>query len=413
MRRSPQRSIVSIDQAGSPRHFPLPRIHPARVSCGIAAIALLAIGACRFLSPADVFDISGRLESAFGCEVVESGGRSYELSSWPAPEPPLDSYVILRVRALHGYASTCMVGQIVQVLRVKKVVTDFRTAPVSGFETWGPASGPITIGRVEVLPGASLTVLPGTVIRITDHGELRVRGSLSMIGATGDSIRVSGTVVLDSAQADTRIAFTSLRNVLVHGSGPPLEHLTTYGVRVENGTVALVASSTRAVSVMQARFQSDQCELGNVDAVDGDLHVTGSTLSRLQLSYSQAGVSGCRFIGGFSYVVFHGASGGRLEGNTFETDSTVLEIRHTSDPDIHHDDFLSRRYTVRCESRELSTCVRMEQNWWGSADEDQIRAHFGAGATLCFIPWLTAPWNHAPGPTVSGPTGPGPRMRVR
>jgi hypothetical protein len=357
---------------------------------------MLAVGSCRRVSPdmpQGVFTISGRLTSDFGCTVLSDGSKIYELGPWHESVPTMGSFVTLRVKPLTGVASVCMVGEIVEVLQVLRVVTDFRTTPVTGSETWTPSQGPIVLGKVEVVPGARLTIQPGTVVHIVPEGELRVRGTLTAVGTAADSVRIVGPFVLDSAMVDTRVAFASLSGLTVTGAADYLEHLGVQGriyVRDGRGTIgnsAIVGS----VLAENARVTVASTELGSASAIYGNLEITRSTLTRLELSWSHATVADSRFMGDRTYILFHGPSGGAFDRNTFQAMQTDIEVRHTSDPAFHHNNFVSPSTNVVCESYQLSTCVRMEDNWWGTSDESQISAHFGAASSVCYAPWLTGP----------------------
>lgn len=360
----------------------------------------LVTSSCHIFSPVDVFTISGRLGADFGCQLLVSGGKTYELSTWHEPVPPLGSFVTLHVKALHGYASVCMVGEMVEVLRVVSVVTDFRTTPVTGSETWTPSQGPIVLGKVEVVPGAALTILPGTVVRIIDYGELRVRGTVQMVGTTTDSVRITGPwpggvgggpVVLDSAQVGTQVAFASLGVLLVLRTEQVLEHLTAREIAAQEGRVTIRSSSTRSLWTYNASVAAESADLGSVDGIGGDFEIVSSTLSDLQLSYCHASVQDSRFTGARSYVLFHGQSGGTFERNSFLAAETDIVVRHASSPSFHDNSFLSPSTNVVCETYQLSTCISMERNWWGTTDENQIRTHFAAACPVCFAPWLTGP----------------------
>jgi hypothetical protein len=382
---------------------------PSRLGVPLLLATLLAAGSCQLL-PFDSFTISGRLESGFGCTLLSSGGRNYELVSWHATVPPLGSFVTLRVRNSRSAASVCMAGRMVDVLRVVRVVTDFRTTPVTGSETWTPDQGPIVLGKVEVVPTATLTILPGTTVRIVGYGELRVRGTLQMVGTPAESVRITGPsadgqgggpLVLDAAREGTRVAFASVAALSVLGPGPGLEHLSASGIMVVEGSVTIRNSVARFVSAYNATVTADSVDLGLVDGIYGEFELARSTLSGLTLSYSHASVQECRFTGARSYVLFHGQSGGTFERNSFLAEETEVVLRHLSNPSFHNNDFLSPSTQVVCESYQLTTCIGMEQNWWGTTDESQITAHFTAGCPVCYVPWLTGPsGGAAPSPFV-------------
>jgi hypothetical protein len=294
-----------------------------------------------------------------------------------------------------------MVGQIVDVLLVRDSKTYFRTRPVTGSEIWGPDRGPIAIGQVEVVPGAELTILPSTEVRIERYGALRVRGKLHMVGAAGESIyinrpaRPGGPLLLESPHPDTRIAFASITAVHVSGAAPDLEHLWIGSLSVGEGRVILRQSSAWWLSAYDGNIAAEDAQLGNVVGVHGEFTIDRSVLDRLELSYSRADVRDSRFEGSSTYLVFHGTSGGTLERNVFAAESTRIEVRHDSAPVFRNNDF-PNPVAIVCESRSLASCVEMRENWWGTADANAIRARFATDCPVCFEPWLDAPFGGGP-----------------
>ena len=364
----------------------------------------LSLSSCLF-EPEVGFKISGRLGNAFGCYVLTSAGRTYELSSWRDPIPPAGSFVTLRVRSIGG-ASTCMVGEIVKVIRVLEVRTDFRTAPVTGDETWGPDSGPIVLGQVEVRPGATLTILPGTVVTISDYGALRVRGGLVMAGTPGDSIRVvsrhsglggGGRVSIDST-ASARIEYAVLGALSLSGSRRELQNLRIGYLTVRQGLADLRHVVTSGLSSDGGHVSAEDSELGNVAANGGAFAFLRCRMTRLDLSYSMATVLACSFEGSRTYVLLHGASGGTFQRTVFRAAETVIEVRHTSTGDFRDNDFVSPIMRVECGSYQLGTCVNMGENWWGTAVEEEIRAKIQESCPVCIEPWRTEPVNPQPSP---------------
>ena len=348
--------------------------------------------------------ISGRLTSDFGCYVVRDRGKNFEVSFGRHPVPPLGSDVTLLVQEVGG-ASTCMVGPMVEVVEVVRVRTDFRTAPVTSDGIWGPSSAPIVLGRVEVKPGVTLTILPGTVVHIIPEGELRVRGKLIALGAPGDSVHFvgrstepyGGAVIFDSADTTSQLSYCTANGVVVYGAGPSITHLraggvTVGGVTVGGGQLTVSQSALRWVTGWYgSEVTLSAVQVGSVDGVGASFSIEGSTLRDLSLSYSRASVTDSRFDGPRSYILFHGESGGTLERNVFLADSTTIALRHTSDPEFHDNDFDGRAMSVVCETYQRAECVRMEQNWWGSPDEDRVRARITADCPVCYAPWRTTP----------------------
>jgi hypothetical protein len=370
----------------------------------IILLLLAATGLSCILGSDDEFEISGRLTSDFGCLVVRSDGRSYELGGWGHLEiPPLGSYVALEVEEVPDAVSTCMVGMIVDVLDIIDVVTDFRTAPVVDAETWSPGDEPIVLGRVEVEREARLTVLAGTTIQIIPEGELRCRGTIIMEGAAGDPVRVigilrpeygellPGLVVLDSVSAESRLSYVTVPLLEVHGEGPPLEQISTDRFFLSGGSIEIARSWVKTITADQGVVELEANEIYAVGAVRSTLELRDNRLSELMLSYSQASATGNRFQGSAALLTFHGAAGGRFEENTFDAQVTQVRVRHQSDPVLTRNNFISPTTSVRCERYEGTECVQMERNWWGTTDEAEIQAKLAEDCPVCYIPWLTEP----------------------
>jgi hypothetical protein len=295
-----------------------------------------------------------------------------------------------------------MVGEMVDVLEVIDVRTDFRTAAVVGEETWGPADE-IVLGQVEVLPGAKLTVLPGTLIQIIREGTLHVRGRIIMEGSPGDSVRIDGVlspeygrlspgpVVLDSVAAGSRVRFVATRSSLqVHGDAPILESIQGF-ISVNQGSAMISDSRLSSVGGQEATIvlEKSRVEYG-VHGTRASLILKGNVLSGLSLSYSRVSASENVFSGRLTGVLFHGTSGGTFERNTFDADSTHIEVRHNSDPVFQQNNFVSRGMAVECNTYS-GPCIQFANNWWGTNDEAAIRGRFHGPCTFCYSPWLAGP----------------------
>ena len=355
---------------------------------GLAAF-LLATSSCEHKP--ESFVVWGRLAGEdFGCVTLTDGGRTYELAKWQEPRPLIGSLVVLRIRLLQDYASSCMRGPIAEVLDVLRETHDFRTAPVTGDEVWGP-SDTLVIGDIVVERGASLTLLPGASVTITEFGQLRVRGRLDAVGTEADSVRIhGGPVVLDSIDAASRISHTAFSHLSIRGDAPDIVHVSGR-LTVAQGSAVVRNSRLDAASADGGHITLEASTVGAISGVHGDFTVASCTVGRLDLSYSRADVFDSRFTGPLTYVIYHGASGGSLENNRFESAQTIIEVRHTSNPEIHLNDFLSPSFVVNCESFTGSSCIRMERNWWNTTDEGAIRSHIRAGCPVCIDGWLGGP----------------------
>ena len=341
--------------------------------------------------------ISGVLQNTFECVVVSSASGSWEIRDWESP-PPLGSFVRLRVEELHGYASHCMVGPIARVIRVEEVRTDFRTHPVTSDETWGPDDEPISLGHIEVRPGVTLTILPGTTVQISTYGELRVRGRLIAMGTPSDSIRFvapSGLgVVLDSVEAGSSLGYASLTRLRVEGPASPLANLSVGYLDVAGGDAEVTRSRLDAAGVDGGVLRLHSSMARHLGATQGVLHLEDVELSSLDLSYSTATVTASRFTGERARIVFQGPSGGVFERNRFTADTTTVELRHDANPRFTDNDLA--RTSVQCVSRTIGTCVDMTGNWWGTADGSALGARIGT--CVCYAPWRTSPVFPVPRP---------------
>lgn len=367
----------------------------------LGAFIGFAASSC-LLDPDRPFTVSGRLRSDFGCYFLMDD-RNYELYNWEDPVPPLGSHVTLRVRPIRDAVSACMVGEIVDVLAIVDVRTDFRTAAVVGEETWG-RDDEIVLGQVEVMPGATLTVLPGTQIQIIPEGELHVRGRILMEGVPGDSVRIDGIlspgngrlypgqVVFDSVAAGSRVRFvTTPAGFQVHGDGPVLESIQG-GISVARGAATIRDCYLSGVSTTDASVEIENSHVEHaIWGVHTSFTLENNLLAGLFLSYSRAVAHENVFRGRLSNFLFHGPSGGTFEHNTFEADSTHIEVRHDSDPVFHKNNFVGPAMTVDCSTYPGQPCIQLAHNWWGTTDEEAIRPHFHGPCDFCYSPWLTGP----------------------
>jgi hypothetical protein len=370
-----------------------------RHACIISVLIGVGVGVSSCILVPNDQVISGRLTSDFGCYLLWDDG-TYQLHRWEDPIPPLGSYVSLRVKPMPGHASTCQAGEMVDVLEVVNVHTDFRTANVVGEETWGPEDE-IVLGQVEVVPGAALAVLPGTIIRIIREGHLHVRGRITMEGLPSDSVRIEGIesprgrlspgpVVLDSVASDSRVRFVTTRTQFeIHGDAPMIESIQGW-VSVNQGSATIRDSYLHGVSGHAASIVIEQCNAEYIDGVRTSFTLKGNELSRLSLSYSTATASGNVFGRDVSNVLFHGTSGGKFEHNTFNADSTRIEVRHDSDPVFQRNNFVSRGMAVECNGH-YGSCIQLANNWWGTTDEAAIRSRLHGQCYYCYSPWLMGP----------------------
>src|SRR5262245_5707053 len=255
---------------------------------GISSTLLVALVLCLFsgchmpFTPSnEAFPIAGRYTSDVEyCPVVVTDHGNYNVDDWANPAP-LGSQVVLLVRKKEGYASYCS-GEIVDVVRVVSVTTNFRTSPVTGSETWGPNQGPIVLGRVDVEPGGALTILPGTAVRIIPEGWLRVRGTLSIRGAEGDSISI--------ASSDTSHSWPSGRLILDGATMDSLAYLSVPELHVASGDARIRNSSIASVTAGSGSLVLSQCDVGSLDtAYEGEvIQATDCRIRRLGTVFSTA-----------------------------------------------------------------------------------------------------------------------------
>ena len=85
----------------------------------LAAGALFCMG-CGLVDPDNHFVIDGRIVSALGCQTLSTTDKMYELHGLP-PEFQVEGLQVhMEVRHATEQVSTCMVGEIVDVVSVQR-----------------------------------------------------------------------------------------------------------------------------------------------------------------------------------------------------------------------------------------------------------------------------------------------------
>jgi hypothetical protein len=399
-RRLPTARVEGMVESAVPVENSVMSSRRTSLPAALFALLFVSCGNDGSLDDGEAFTISGQLRSDFGCYQLRDG-KNYELYGWRDEIPPLGSEVSLRVIDSQYDVSACMSGTMVDVLEILSVRSDFRTTAVTEDETWGP-DDEIILGQVEVKPGVTLTVLPGTLIQIIPQGEFRVRGRILMEGTPEDSIRIDGIllpdggrqwpgkIILDSVSTDSRVRFLSTRQIQIYGDAPVLEDLGC-GVFVQNGTATIRNSRPSGVGGQTSQIIVEDCDIETgVWGTWVSFVVKRSTLTGITLSYSRATATENVFRGALSTIIFHGPSGGTFERNTFEADSTHIEVRHDSDPMFQQNNFVGRALTIECNTYS-GPCVDFRNNWWGTTDEGVIASRFIGPCDFCYRPWLTEP----------------------
>jgi len=85
----------------------------------LAAGALLCTS-CNLFGPDDHFVIVGQIASAFGCQTLATSDRMYELRGLPPEFQVAGLQVRAEVRSAGEQASICMVGEIVEVISIRR-----------------------------------------------------------------------------------------------------------------------------------------------------------------------------------------------------------------------------------------------------------------------------------------------------
>jgi hypothetical protein len=92
-----------------------------RVVGVLALLALVGVAGCRSDRPGESVVITGTVkDSGFGCWVLESGSDRYELLNLPERFQKAGLVATVQGKPRPDLASICMVGPIVEVLKVEE-----------------------------------------------------------------------------------------------------------------------------------------------------------------------------------------------------------------------------------------------------------------------------------------------------
>jgi hypothetical protein len=255
---------------------------------------------------------------------------------------------------------------------------------------------------VEVEPGGSLTILPGTKLQTIPEGWLKVRGTIFINGTAGDSVRIvgadttrvdaAGPLILDDASPNSRVHYLAASGVEVQGSDAQIDHASLLSISGTRGSMTLAECNIGSVTTYDtAGVQVTESTIQDLSTVFAHVQLENDHLREVYLSYSHADVRRCTFDQPLAYVLFHGASGGQFEQNNFLSATTTIEVRHTSNPVFTGNNFLSPTITVDLASYERPDCVQMTNNWWGTSSESDIRAKLSPNTLVCYSPWALGP----------------------
>lgn len=350
--------------------------------------------------------LTGRLTHAIQCIALDTGDEMFELRFYDSAEiPPLGAQVTMLVKKTHGLVSSCMIGEIVDVLEIREVEVDFRTDPVRGHEIWRPDNEPVILGQVDVEADALLEIYPGTTVWIIPEGRLHVYGTILMVGSAVDTIIVRCTedlssgmwmghpaVVLDSSATGSALQYAKIPNLAVYADGLTITHVSSDDVEIKNADVSF-----------------EECRIGHLQSANNDVIIGNSmcgdiygsstdfTLEAcefqgyLSLSYSRGDVTDCVFLGPYLGILFHGESYGSITTSTFHSEQKAVEIRHRSRPSFSNNNFLNPGIVIECSSYQLDQALDARNNWWGTTDSLEIASKVCGECNVDFRPWLTEP----------------------
>ena len=194
----------------------------------------------------------------------------------------------MKARLLAIFIMACLFGG---KLQAQTSFSDGQS--VSG--TWTTYGSPYMInGKVEVQPGASLTIMPGVIVKFSESGSLMVHGSMSAQGSSSSWITFTKNgsgkwkgICFDKTKYGNKMAFCKIE----YADYPSFSGVSTYAaltvsesnvdirncIVVKNGGVGLqfVSSPNQVV---------DHCTFA--DNSNTDLYTSGSTPSNPKVKNS-------------------------------------------------------------------------------------------------------------------------------
>lgn len=94
---------------------------PRALAATLSLLALLSVAACKTDRPGETVVITGTVQdSGLGCWVLKSGTDTYELMNLPEKYRKAGLVATVQAKPRPDMASICMVGPIVEVLKVEE-----------------------------------------------------------------------------------------------------------------------------------------------------------------------------------------------------------------------------------------------------------------------------------------------------
>ncbi|RLM54010.1 right-handed parallel beta-helix repeat-containing protein [Halobellus sp. Atlit-31R] len=151
----------------------------------------------------------------------------------------------------------------------------FVESPITTDTTWTPTEGPYRIIQdVDVAPGATLTIEPGTTVQLAERITVTVRGSLYANGTAAERVTIARSA---GAAPDRRWA--SIRYDGNEASRLALRNTTLTG-GVEGVTVASSEGSIAVVDSAMRDFTTAAVSVGSVTATPS-ITIDGSTIEAI------------------------------------------------------------------------------------------------------------------------------------
>jgi YD repeat-containing protein len=189
---------------------------------------------------------------------------------------------------------------------------------------WGPQGSPYLVGVTDVDPGVTLTLLPGTVVKMQEEANLGVQGQILVLGTPGERVTITSirddSVMGDTNQDgdDTSPARGDWIGIGVSGgASAPVSVFDYADIRyggndfegcVTWAAINVITAASRAV-VANSRFFEVQ---------------TGVRISGSGSSGGYAGVYNSHFVSGRCGISVRNQGRAEIVGNTF--DSSFIDL---------------------------------------------------------------------------------------
>jgi parallel beta-helix repeat protein len=262
--------------------------------------------------------------------------------------------------------------------------------------TFDASGGPYTVlGRIEVSPGATLTIAPGTQLRFTGLYYLLVHGKLMAQGSDGNRILFTsdkatpargdwgGIYFYDDSDDASTLSYATIEyaqsySIYCANASPTIDHVIVQ----EGSDRGMYLTSESKPTVSQSTFQNNTnygiYMDGGSDAVISDCMFTGNRYGIFMINSSPA-ISGCTVDSNTNYGIWvqnnsapaiadstitnNNTYGIYLQGNNsvFTNPRPVINANR-----IHSNGNNYDFYTWDFGGDRLDTQVDATGNWWGT-----------------------------------------------